>query len=77
MTTYQTARVGARAPEARTPIREGRERAGMTQEALAEYLRIDPRTLRRYESGEIPTPDGLLLETAELAGLPLLVFRPS
>ena len=58
-----------------TPIREARELAGYTQEGFAEYLRIDPRTLRRYESGELETPDAVMLDAVELAGRPLLLYR--
>lgn len=75
MKRYKTPEDSARAEPARTPIQEGRELTGMSQERLAEYLRIDPRTLRRYESGEISTPDTVMLEVAELAGRPLLVAR--
>ncbi len=70
---YQSDRRETRAEEARTPILRGRELAGYTQEAMAEYLRIDPRTLRRYENGELPTPDSVMLDVAELAGRPALV----
>ena len=75
MQRYKTPEDGARAEPARTPIQEGRELSGMTQEQLAEYLRIDPRTLRRYETGELPTPDNVMLDVAELAGQPLLLHR--
>ena len=48
----------------------------MSQEALADYLRIDPRTVRRYESGEIPVPDGVMLEVAELPHVPpILLYK--
>lgn len=59
----------ARAAEAPSPFRRGRELSGMTQEELAAYLRIDPRTVRRYEAGEIPVPDQLMVEVAELPGV--------
>ena len=72
---YQTPEDRARAVSDRTPIREGRELTGKSQEALAEYLRIDARTLRRYEAGELPTPDTVMLEVAELAGRPDLLHR--
>ena len=75
MKRYKTPEGGARAETARTPIHEGRELAGWSQERMAEYLRIDPRTLRRYEAGELPTPDNLMLEVAELAGRPLLLHK--
>lgn len=72
---YQTPEDRTRAAPDRTPIREGRELTGKSQEALAAYLRIDARTLRRYEAGELPTPDTVMLEVAELAGRPDLVHR--
>lgn len=72
---YQTSEDRARAEDARLPIRIGRERLGLTQEELAEDLCLDPRTLRRYESGELPTPDDLALRVAELAGEPLLLYQ--
>lgn len=72
---YQSPEGRARAADRRPQIAEGRELSGMSQEELAEYLRIDPRTLRRYESGEIQTPDGVMLEVTELAGRPLLLYR--
>lgn len=75
MTSSHTEDTRARAPDARTLIARGRALAEMSQETLAEYLRIDPRTLRRYEAGELPTPDALMLEVAELAGQPLLVYE--
>lgn len=75
MTSSHTEDPRARAEEALTPVRRGREKTGMSQERMAEYLRIDPRTLRRYESGDLPTPDALLLDVAELAGQPLLVYE--
>jgi DNA-binding transcriptional regulator YiaG len=31
-----------------------REKAGMTQEAIADWLGVNVRTAQRYESGEIP-----------------------
>ena len=71
---YQTPEDRTRAAPVRPPIREGRELSGMSQEDLAEYLRIDPRTLRRYEAGEIPTPDNIMLEVAELPNVPTLLL---
>lgn len=43
--------------------------SGMSQEELAEYLHIDERTVRRYESGELPVPDHIMVEVAELPGV--------
>lgn len=70
-----TAPPDARAADAPSLLREGRELADMTQERLAEYLDIDTRTLRRYEAGDIPTPDRVMLEVAELAGQPSLLYK--
>lgn len=75
MAEYPNNKALARAREARTIMREGRDLAGMSQEELAEYLRLDPRTVRRYESGELPVPDSVMLEVTELAGRPLLLYR--
>ena len=43
--------------------------SGLTQEELADYLHVDPRTVRRYESGELPVPDGVMMLVAELQGV--------
>lgn len=48
---------------------------GLTQEAMAEVLGVDVRTLRRYELGEDPTPDALLVELAERVKSPILVHE--
>ena len=47
----------------------------MSQEQLADYLHVDPRTVRRYESGELPVPDGVMLDLTELAGRPILLYK--
>lgn len=57
------------------PIKKGRLMAGLTQEAMAEILGVDVRTLRRYESGEDPTPDALMLELADRVKSPILVYE--
>ena len=75
MKRYKTPEDRTRAEVARMPIQKGRELAKLSQEQMAEYLRIDPRTLRRYESGELPTPDTVMLEVTELAGRPLLLHE--
>lgn len=48
---------------------------GLTQEAMAEVLGVDVRTLRRYESGEDPTPDAILVDLAERVKSPILVHE--
>ena len=76
MTASHKVGIDTRADDALPQIRVGREMAGMSQEELAEYLRIDPRTLRRYEAGDLPTPDRVMLEVAELPNVPpLLLYR--
>ena len=50
-----------------------RERAGLTQAALAARLRIDDhRTIRRYEAGEraVSGPVSLLMEMLDAGKLP-------
>lgn len=40
------------------PFQEARTRAGLTQDQAAKEIRCEPRTLRRYETGErIPRSD--------------------
>ncbi len=57
------------------PIKKGRIMTGLTQDAMAEVLGVDVRTLRRYESGEDPTPDAIMLELAERVKCPILVYE--
>lgn len=64
-----------RAEADRLPILEGRLKSGDTQEAFAEALGIDVRTLRRYESGELPTPDEIMRDVALLLEDPILLYR--
>lgn len=75
MTSSHETKADTRAEEAPSLLRQGRNLAQMSQEELAEYLRIDPRTLRRYEAGDIPTPDTVMLDVTELAGQPLLLYK--
>jgi len=75
MPRYQTPEGRNRAEPDRTPILEGRLAAGLTQEAMAELLNVDTRTLRRYESGEVPTPDELMLAAAGEAKQPFLLYK--
>ena len=65
----------ARAAAAPSLLRKGRELAHMSQEALADYLRIDVRTVKRYEAGDLPTPDRVMLDVAELADEPVLLYK--
>lgn len=64
-----------RAESAQTLVRAGRIMSGKTQEELAELLHIDPRTLRRYESGEDETPDDIMYAVAKLADCQLLLYK--
>ena len=64
-----------RAAAAPSLLRTGRELAGMSQEALAEYLTVDVRTVKRYEAGDLPTPDRVMLDVAELAEQPALLYK--
>lgn len=63
-----------RTEEARRPIATGRLMTGLSQEEMAERLHVDVRTLRRYETGELPTPDEVMLEAASAAGEPYLLY---
>lgn len=65
---------GARAENGPPPVRTGRIMTGRSQEEMAGILHIDPRTLRRYESGEEATPDDVMLKVAELAKSPMLMY---
>ena len=63
---------GERADDAQTIIKTGRKITGLTQEAMAAILGTDPRTLRRWESGEATTPDDIMLAVAKMANSPPL-----
>jgi transcriptional regulator with XRE-family HTH domain len=54
-------------------VREAREKAHMTQEALAQNLRVETTTLSRYERGEI----GISWEMLERVADALHVSVPS
>lgn len=71
---YQAHDQGARAYEIRNPLREGRTMSGHTQEELAELLGVDVRTIRRYEAGQTPVPDDIMLQVSSLADEPLLLY---
>ena len=64
-----------RAEDAHTLVQAGRIMAGKTQEEMAAELHIDPRTLRRYESGDVDTPDDVMLAVSELAGCQMLLYQ--
>ena len=65
----------ARPHDARTPIKAGRDLTDDTQEKFAELLNVDPRTLRRYETGELPTPDDIMFLVSDMTGQPILLYR--
>lgn len=75
MSLSQTPNGAARAGSATLPIADGRRASGLTQEALAAALSIDVRTLRRYESGELPTPDEAMETLACICDDPHLLYR--
>lgn len=75
MGSYQTRKRGSRTEAAPLPILAGRLKAELSQEDMAEALNVDPRTLRRYESGELPTPDDIMLTAVEIFGEPFLLYR--
>lgn len=75
MKRYQTPEEQTRAERPRLPIQAGRMATGESQESMADLLAIDARTLRRYESGELPTPDDVMLRVAEIAEDPLLLYQ--
>lgn len=74
-TAYPRNDDGERADDAQTIIKTGRKITGLTQEAMAAILGTDPRTLRRWESGEATTPDDIMLAVAKMANSPVLMFR--
>jgi len=75
MRAYNKAEPTERPEEARTLIQTGRIMSGKTQEELAALLHIDPRTLRRYESGEDETPDDIMYAVSELCGCQMLLYQ--
>lgn len=54
--------------EVMTPaeLRCVREFLGLTGDALASYLHVDPRNLRRWEAGTYAVPDGVRIAIEEL-----------
>lgn len=72
---YQEPPAAERPGEVLRPIKAGRIKACMTQEEFAETVHTDARTIRKYESGELKTPDELILTVAELVDDPMLVYR--
>jgi len=72
---YQPSGQSTRTEDAPRPILAGRLATGMSQEAMADALHIDQRTLRRYETGELRTPDDIMLKMATTFGRPALLYR--
>lgn len=58
-----------------TLFRQARKMTIYSQEELAEIFHVDARTVRRWDSGEIQTPDDVMGRMAELACNPMLLYR--
>ncbi len=52
-------------------IRQARERAGLTQEALAQRVRVETTTLSRYERGELGVSLEMLDRLADALDVPV------
>ena len=52
-------------------IRELRERAGLTQEKLAEAIEVAPRTIKRWEAREVQPRLLYCLRLAQMFQIPL------
>lgn len=57
-------------------IRQVRERAGITQEELADRLRVSPMTVHRIESGKRQLPVATLLRFSDTMGIPVSDLLP-
>lgn len=57
-------------------IRQIRERAGISQEELADRLRISPMTVHRIESGKRQLPVATLLRFSDTMGIPVSDLLP-
>ena len=57
-------------------IREIRERAGISQEELADRLSVSPCTVHRIESGKRQLPIGTLLRFSDTMGIPVMDLLP-
>lgn len=75
MKGYQDIAPGTRAEEGRSLLATGRKMAGLSQEELAAKIPVNVRTLRKYESGEVETPDEIMLKVANMARCPLLIYK--
>lgn len=75
MTSYQDMDRVTRADGARSLLETGRKMAGLSQEELAAKIPVNVRTLRRYESGELETPDEIMLKVANMARCPMLIYK--
>lgn len=73
-TAYRQTDPPARADDAPSPLKTGRDLTGLTQEAMAATLGTDPRTLRRWEADPEKTPDEIMLTVARLADCPQLLY---
>lgn len=75
MTDYQNMDRGTRTDGVRSLLETGRKMAGLSQEELAAKIPVNVRTLRRYESGELETPDEVMLKVANMARCPMLIYK--
>lgn len=48
-------------------VQQAIDAAGLTQVSAAHAIDIDPRTMRRYIAGDLPTPRSVMLALAYLA----------
>lgn len=60
---------------AQSPMKEARKRANMTVERASEAINVNPRTLAKYENGEISIPRDALLRMADAYGDKTLLYR--
>ncbi len=58
------------------PLKNFRSERGLTQEALAALLEVDPITVSRWETGARRIDEKLLQAVAEKTGIPKRELRP-
>ena len=59
-----------------TRLKDYRLDRGLTQDALAKELGVDPITVSRWETGARKIDDGLLPRVSEVTGIPKTELRP-
>ena len=57
-------------------IRGKRRALGLSQEALAKAIGVDPGLLDAYERARLPVPPAHLIRLGEVLGVPLSYFLP-